>query len=229
MIYLSATGIKDFLACSQKYYWRMSSAEESETSDDMLVGNVFHKLMQTSALATDFEKQAFEQAKVITEQKAYQKFFFCVDEWCNGNLKETLNLSPDDEVEKYFRIKIDEDVAITGKIDRITKDGVVIDWKTARKTPSNINNDIQFLLYRWAFHKIYGKYPAKVLYVSSFDGSIIPLKVTNSYQYMLDVLIPGVIRQVKAGNFYKSGLYTGECYMCSYKSFCLGGNSELSG
>lgn len=220
-LHLSATSIKDFLVCNQRYYYRINYPEESSTNEDMEVGTGIHKLVEVHALDENFMKLAEEASKRFTAKKYADKYFQCAYNFYHDPFIHQI-ISKDDLVEKSFKIKIAEDVYIVGKMDRVTEDGVVIDWKTSKNTPKSIDDDIQFLVYYWAYHKLFSKRPAIVMHYNLYNGEYVTLKITDKYNTLFDEVIPGIIRQIKSGNYYKSGIYTGGCYMCNFKQFCLG-------
>ena len=73
------------------------------------------------------------------------------------------------QLERYFRLPYPNAVnpvcTIEGYIDMVTDDAV-IDFKTGSESPSKkyVENDLQFIIYYWAYQQLYGEYPDKVIY-----------------------------------------------------------------
>ena len=90
-------------------------------------------------------------------------------------------LTEEDDAEKFFRIKLETDVLLVGKMDRVVKpSGLVLDWKTSASSISNINDDVQFLIYYYAYTRLYNKPPSLVAYVSLLNEKLISLNIERS-------------------------------------------------
>lgn len=109
-----------------------------------------------------------------------------------------------------------------GKFDRINK-GTVFDWKTSANPPKRIDNDPQFIIYDLAYSLIYNQRPEGIYLASLKEGRLI--RYTESKEHrnaLVDKIIPNFIDDVRRKEFTKTGLFTGACYRCPYKTPCLG-------
>jgi CRISPR/Cas system-associated exonuclease Cas4 (RecB family) len=221
-INISASLIRDYLSCPTKVFYRINHPETSIQSKEMLLGEIVHKAIETS---WDFPELAKEYVTRLSRSKLpgdWDSELFATT--CIKNYWEIFRgmLSENDQIEKFFKIEFSEGVYIVGKMDRVTSDGLVIDWKTNRKTPKSITYDPQFILYHWAYTKLFNKQPKGVYYASLTDGSILRLSPdTPHYKSLFEDLIPSIISDIKNQNLPKTGIFTGACYRCPYKEACL--------
>jgi CRISPR/Cas system-associated exonuclease Cas4 (RecB family) len=187
----------------------------------MIAGNIVHKLIELHKIGEVISEDKVD--KLIGEYKL-------VDLSLKKRIESCLRVffrdyeslvSNGDIIEYVFKLPFSTGVNITGRIDRITPDGILIDWKTGGYVPENVDNDIQFILYYWAYSKVYGEQPNKVFYISLLKNKIIEF---NYKQYYFDQLfnqvIPGIVKQIKNKEYFREGLYSGACKNCSYMTTC---------
>jgi PD-(D/E)XK nuclease superfamily len=73
------------------------------------------------------------------------------------------------QLEKYFRLpypnKDNPICTLEGYIDMVTEEAV-IDFKTGKDKPSKkaVENDLQFVIYYWAYEQLYGRAPKSIIY-----------------------------------------------------------------
>jgi len=220
MIYLSASSIRDFIACSKRFYYRKNFSEESVETQDASAGTIVHKLLELHWKNCDFES---DFNKLTTEydldNDRQQKALKCLDNYKTSSIRE--KLKDNDLTEFYFKEKIQNGVVLVGKIDRIVvDDAIVIDWKTGI-TKKNISNDIQFIVYYTMYKKIFGSYPSALLQVNLAKGDISTFYPSKDYiDTLYDQIIPKMIGQIKSKRYYKEGYYNGSCYFCPFIGIC---------
>lgn len=215
-INISASLIRDYLSCRSKVFYRVNHPELSISNKEMLLGVVVHKSLEK------YWYSPSEALEYITKSISVDDYDFCIK--CIQNYHNNFQefLTSEDEIEKRFKIEFSPGVYVVGKMDRITKDGLVFDWKTNRKTPKSINNDPQFILYHWAYTKIYNKPPQAIYYASLTDGSLLMLDPTKEYYTQLfEEIIPFIIQDIKNHSLPRTGIFTNDCYRCSYMEACL--------
>jgi hypothetical protein len=66
--------------------------------------------------------------------------------------------------ELSFNMQFYDICKVRGFIDLITDDEVIVDFKSAKRKPKDLQNDPQFMLYAWVFFQMYGKWPARVIW-----------------------------------------------------------------
>jgi len=221
MIYLSASGIKDFLVCPQRYRFRVTNSLEAKTSDAQIVGLAVHSFLEKWALLekSEFIDKIETCAQELSNPVNRQTFIFALRNYLDLNI--TPLLSEDDVIEQDFKIKIDTDAFLVGKMDRVLSSGIILDWKTSSRAIKNIDTDIQFLLYRHAYKRMYNKYPVAVFYVNLSEPELVPLKKPEMNEKELLDMIPKIIIQIRSELFYRSGIFNKACYMCNFKDLCL--------
>jgi CRISPR/Cas system-associated exonuclease Cas4 (RecB family) len=216
-IFVSASSIKDYLACSKKLYYRTFLPDLGIINDPMAVGIVVHKALE---LYWNDYQRAKNYVKNNLNSRHVDKAIFFIENYFGSFRCVT---SDEDIIEKKFKIKVGADAYLVGKIDRISN-GVIIDWKTAAKPPKSIDKDIQFLIYDLAYRKMYGKPPANVLYAALTTGEFIRYIHDDALSEVLKTeIIPEVINALKDNTFTRRGMFgSSTCYSCIYKGACLG-------
>lgn len=232
MIRLSASFIKDYLSCYRKGFYRIQSPEEAVQNDDMIVGTIIHKVLENKWNTSYSEANKYANY-LVTKYNISDPNPLRMGK-ISRSLRNYFNdfsslLSKEDIIESFFKIpyKDSSDVLMTGKFDRITKDGLIIDWKSELTTPASISGDIQFIIYYETYKKIYKKEPKKVLNVSLVNGKVVEFIPDEYYiTELYDKVIPDIISNIKAGNTSRTGLYSGACYSCQFNGICF---KELKG
>lgn len=227
-IHISATGIKSFLTCQQQYFFRVNYPEEAVDTVYMAVGKIAHKAIEKQWRDRD---EALKLTKKLIEEYNLDTVYGnkCLDFVDNYFIYFSNLTSEDDTIEEYFKIKWEDGVFITGLFDRVTPNGTVLDWKTSAKTPKNVNNDVQFMLYHWAYEQLRGKRPSSVLFASLRNGGIVPFKYHGMYMdALLYEVIPSMIQSIRRGEFARTGMMNSwTCQRCIYRDFCWSQYYEL--
>lgn len=221
---LSASMIKDFLSCQKKAYFRLNAPEEQEQTYQMAVGSIVHDTLEK--YWNDYDKAiefADNQIKRYNLKRGVSVVYKSL-----GNFFDnfTYLVHDTDEVERYFKVPYSAEVNLVGKFDRITKDGVLIDWKTGGIVPTDISSDAQFILYEYAYKKIFGDYPKRIFYVSLPSVKIIPYERNEALANQLfNEVIPYVIENlsynIKNNSFVRNGLFGYKtCDNCPFSDIC---------
>lgn len=129
-------------------------------------------------------------------------------------------LLPDDKIEMGFKIPISSDVFLVGKLDRVSG-GNVFDWKTSKDVPTDVSNDIQFIIYNWAYKRLTNSSASGVYYASLSSGNLIKYNFNQLYYDVLfNDIIPQAIKVIKSKDFVRNGVFRKQCYWCQYKIAC---------
>lgn len=221
MIYLSASSIKDFIACEMKYDFRRLKFEESAKTEPLVIGSLVHEAIEkhwdNHDRAEQYVKNQFKLYNLTSKGKS--KVLICLD---NFFFNFSHLLSKEDEIEKFFKIKYSKDVIITGKIDRIISGHFVFDWKTTTKPPRDISNDAQFILYYNAYKELYKVFPSSVFYASLTTGKLIKYEENKLFTDKLyNEVIPKMIKTIRENSFVHTGLFGYNiCNNCVFKDYC---------
>jgi len=220
VIYLSASSISDFIQCSQKVMYRFSKTQQIPTKG-MTVGRITHEAIEKGwndkSMAYDVVKKlgsANDLARLdVIGMEFMMDIFF---------LNFRSRLGDNDLIEYKFKLPLYDDVFIVGKMDRISN-GNIFDWKTKSIIPKSLSNDVQCIIYDYAYEKIFHE-PAKSINVCSLSkGSLVPYIKKDIYvDEIFENIIPRMIKTVKNNSFERTGMFNHSCFMCPYKQVCLG-------
>jgi len=219
-INISASLLKDYLLCPRMVHYRLTLPKGGIPTPDMLVGNIVHWTLEKywKDINTALNFCLKECSDNQLEKEHIDKAVKCINSFFKNFQWLT---SPQDKIEVRFKLKISEDVFLTGRMDRILENHTIVDWKTSKESPRNITYDPQFIVYYLAYKQMYGVVPSSVIYASLYDGKMVgfvsnPL-LTNS---MVSGIIPAVIENIRLERLPPTGLYVGKCFRCQYKEIC---------
>ena len=220
-IFISASMLNDFVHCNRMVYYRINHPELQTQNKEMIIGEVVHsaieKFWDLNAAGCFYAIE--ELRKRLPEHAESTDFSLDCLHIYYSNFQKLLTYN--DTVEAKFKVQYDKDVFIVGKMDRIS-DGKVFDWKTTRKPPTNIDKDIQFILYNWAFKEIYNAEPSGVYYASLTNGSLIKYNKNPIVQdFLLGEVVPQLISTIRSKNYIHNGVFKRSCYRCVYSDTCL--------
>jgi CRISPR/Cas system-associated exonuclease Cas4 (RecB family) len=229
-INLSASSIKDFLVCSKRYYYRINSIGNSVPNDGMAVGSTVHY-----AIETCWNKNYSVAMRSALSYMQKNNISF-TDNFYSNKISVSLKnffanykflLTKNDETEKKFKIDFSNNVCFVGRIDRIIKssDGnnMLVDWKTSQRDPFTIDIDPQFLLYKYAYEILYGRKPARVLYINVYTNRMLSLtNDADNYKKLFSVTVPEIISRIKSNNYALEGLKKrNACKYCQFREQCM--------
>jgi hypothetical protein len=217
-IRLSASLIRDYIVCPKRAYYRLYEPEQAISDASTNIGIVVHELVEKhwqsgTAMASHASELITKHNLKSREEDVYN---------CISNFEKFRQyLSDEDTIERFFTIPYDT-TTIVGKMDRITKDGMIFDWKTGNP-PLNLTRDPQFILYYLAYKNMYGKLPRAVYYASLSKGTLTMFKPDEVVIRDFEVsLLPEVLRQLRNKVFPRYGLYAyNACIRCSYYHHCF--------
>lgn len=220
-IYLSASMIDDFISCNRKVYYRIHRPDVQIENREMIIGSAVHYTLEKN---WDNEEMANKQIyailinKLPNDKSALKHAQDCLQTFFQlfrGYVQK------DDKIERRFKINYDDDVYIVGKMDRISG-GNLFDWKTTKRPPSQVSNNPQFILYNWAYERLFKSLPTGVYYASLVNGSLIKYRHDESTAKVLfDEIIPDALNAIRRGDYIHNGVFRGACYRCPYAGTCL--------
>jgi hypothetical protein len=220
-IFVSASALKDYLKCPKMAYYRIFEPEYKTSNREMIIGEIVHRVVEKAWKDLDV---ALNLGRALAEnndidavgKQSIEHFIHTFFE----NFIPLLTI--EDKVEKFFKVKLEEDVYLVGKLDRVSR-GIVFDWKTNSTVPKVIDNDPQFIIYNHAYNLIYNKQPEGIYFGSLKTGGLIRYNESKEHSdALINHIIPNYIDDVRKKNFIKQGLFNGACYRCPFKIPCLG-------
>jgi CRISPR/Cas system-associated exonuclease Cas4 (RecB family) len=221
MLKISESLVKDYLSCPKKCDYRINHTGEAIQTAKMAQGSIIHKVLETSwrnskEAISEAEKQIKNYNIKVDSKEIYK---------CIANFFSTFKsmVNEEDEVENYFKISYAENIQLVGRLDRITKDGVVIDWKSGEGEPEDIERDIQCMFYYLAYRRLYNKEPAGVYLAYLAKKKLILYKPNKIFIDEFErEIIPHVINGVKNKIYPRAGLFQYRCCKnCSYNNICF--------
>jgi len=66
--------------------------------------------------------------------------------------------------EMSFNLPFYDICKVRGFMDLITEDDIIVDFKSARRRPKDLQKDPQFMLYAWSFFQMFGRWPKSVVW-----------------------------------------------------------------
>jgi hypothetical protein len=221
MLYISASMLDNFITCNRQAYYRLVRPDLAVQSREMIIGEIVHKTIELHWDNQDFANQYYiaeilqrlpdDKSALLHAQECLSIFFEVFAQY----------LTPEDEIEKKFKLLYDKDVYIVGKMDRIS-DGKIFDWKTTNSPPKNIDRSVQSIVYDWAYRKQFDKSPTGVYLASLSDGSLIKhnYNAIIADELMYEI-VPNVIHAIKNKQFVRNGIFRKACFKCQYARSCL--------
>lgn len=224
-IYLSATSIADFVKCPQKVLYRLKKTVPEVLSKEMIMGRIVHTALERgwnnreraySIVNSEIKSTSLKKQDQTKMEFMLDLFFL--------NFRHLIK--DNDLIEFKFKLPLYDDVFIVGKMDRISN-GNLYDWKTGI-TANKLGNDVQCIVYDWAYNKHFGHSPSSICIASLTNGQLIPYtRDSLANEELFDNIIPRMIRTIKHDLYERTGIFNHSCFRCVYKAGCLGtGESE---
>lgn len=227
-VYLSASSIADFIDCPQKVLYRITKPFPEVKSVAMIKGTIAHYALEKGWNDRDRALHLVRQEckneglskKDLTDLEFMVDIFFL-------NFRHLVKDT--DLIEHNFKIPLHDDVFIVGKMDRISE-GNLYDWKTGSKIPSRLSNNVQCIIYDWAFKKIFDREAKSINIASLAKGELVPYIKDDFYiKEVFNNIIPRMIRTIKNQSYERLGMFNHSCFMCPYKIGCLERNLDDKG
>lgn len=223
-LFLSASSISDFIQCSQKVKYRFSKTLQIPTKG-MTIGRIAHEAVEKGwndkTVAYEIVRRLGDANDLSHSDIGNMEFFMDI---FHLNFKSLLTHY--DLIEYSFKLPLYDDVFIVGKMDRVSN-GNVFDWKTSSRISKRLDNDVQCIIYDYAYNRIFGERAKSINVCSLSKGNLVPYIAKEIYvNEVFDNIIPRMIRTVRNDSFERTGMFNHSCFMCPYKQVCLGKGVE---
>lgn len=243
--YLSVSQIRTYLRCPRMYELQYIEGLRSPLTSFLLLGRSFHKAIETA------NRAKLEDGEILSVEEVQDTFSEAWDrekaevEWeegeKEGEIKDNgLNMTAFyyEHVGQHLRpvmieqgATIDvEGVPVKVVIDLVEESGLIRDFKTAKRTPSQDEADksIQLTTYALAYRQMTGLRESGAVLDYTVNLKSGP-KIARLETVIDDgrvertvTLIKGVAKAISAGLFYpvEEGM---ACGFCAFRNVCKGG------
>lgn len=199
---VSASKLKTYEKCPKMYLANYKSEQKGNLNIWAVIGTAAHKALemhyrsqamilptfyQRVAMAVTADVDGFENGLSVQKNIASGLSEF------NPAWYTPLLVADKLQLERYFRLPYPNATepicTIEGYIDMVTTAEQVVDYKTGSEKPSKkyVENDLQFIIYYWAYQQLFGTYPSEVIYHRLRDNKQIKGKKFNMEK--LDAII----------------------------------------
>lgn len=236
LIKLSASRLKTHSNCNRKYWYTYHSEIEEAKHPAALIGTIVHRTIEqtyrtlmtdgadtvVNPLMTYYEVMQEELQKhpdVEVEHKLRQDGATMVNNYSFARLPT--------HIEYEFKLpfpSLEEPLCIIhGFMDQVYDWGF-IDMKTSKRKPNQLilDNDLQFVLYYWAYQQCFGKEPERSVWYHLRTGEELEARSLGARSKLhaatqaVTKLLEDNHRQDWVKNISES------CAWCSYRQHCLG-------
>jgi hypothetical protein len=220
-LYISASLISDFIDCPQKVLYRLNYPEASIKNTSMIIGGIVHEALHNF---WNDERGAIEYITKstlkypLTSLVMFEPAYKCVASY----FRNFRHLCSEFDLPEYsFKLEIDKDTFLVGKIDRILKSGTILDWKTSSIVKKDIATNIQFIIYSEVFTRLFQKPPIAAYLASLPNGVLTKFEHQKPLtDLVFSSIIPTVIRTIKHQDYSRIGVFKNQCGGCTYRVMC---------
>ncbi len=229
LITLSASKMKTFATCPKKYWYEYVQRSDKKKHPAAVLGTAVHRTIErlhteeypkedsVVLLAEEYQKESLA-ADVPMDSKLFSDGIKMVD------LYDIMKWQPK-ETEKLFELAFPNQAHplcnIIGYFDQIYDEGFA-DLKTNKIKPMRgvLDNNLQFIIYTWAFKEIYGYDPSMRIWNhlrTGEDFKADTLGKVDRAQRVIERILDAEITGI-----YDPNVDDMVCRICSYRLPCLG-------
>lgn len=228
LVTLSASKLKTYNACPRKYWYEYVQHKSKMKHPAAVLGIAVHKTIERLhkegdipsgriiVLADEYQKESLA-SEVQMDARLFSDGVKMVDTY---DIYKRTPIDTEKEFTLEFPNKAHALCKIKGYLDQVYNEGF-IDLKTNKAKPMRgvLDNDLQFIIYTWAFKEIYGYEPELRLWNHLRTGEELEASTLNKVDQA-----QRIIERVLESEF--TGIYdtcVGDaCRICSYRLSCLG-------
>lgn len=236
----SASRIATYQTCPRLYYFQYVEKLEQPKHILTLMGSALHKSIET------FYQQGTQPLSVFS--KEFYGSLRHADTAVGLRGKESpaevflLGQSILEKIEWTFKpIKIEMGFNIPfpseespvcnmrGFIDMVLEGDILVDHKSSKTKPTKkkLSDNIQFLIYMWAYNKTFGKFPEKMYWHHLRTQELIEVSIDN-FDQRIEALQDVIIR-IQTDATYDKIDQNGFCRnVCNFKDRCWGTDVETN-
>jgi hypothetical protein len=231
---LSASKIKTFSSCPRKFMYEYIERQEKVKHPAAVMGTAVHKAIDTvykawrSDLAAPDPREVYwnvwadeilKNAGMQTDQKLLMDGLSIVEKY---DFSKAVPKDTEVEFRLPFPNSIEPICEMHGFIDQMFDWGLK-DMKTSKRKPMQfaLNNDLQFIIYRWAFKELTGDSPSDVFWFHLRTQEDIAFDLSKDKTDFAARVVERILESNETGVYDRC---IGEsCVFCSYRAVCLEG------
>lgn len=218
--------IKTFLECPQKYnliYNEHIDLPSGNSSSE--IGKKIHTLINYKLKGCNIEKIL----EILNKPENISLKIL----WDNFLEVETGEIT---DCEYTFNVSVNEKIRLTGRVDAIRKNGnkyEILDWKTGSSKNTDVNNDLQTIIYLYSIYKYLSFYNK----INNFDD------LSMTYYFLKEKTSKSVFFTEELFEYYKMFIINNvedilktsffdiksskQCLNCKYSVICKHINNDL--
>ncbi len=238
---ISASKLKTFKLCPKKYKHRYIDKINDDSNISAVWGKALHTAIQMKYSSNENPRITFQDA-MIKEMDYYTTKGVIVrgGEYYNKFVKMGKDILDKTDwsqfipmmyeekmlLEQYFIFPFPFDnpiCQIEGYIDLIDERGYVVDHKSGKEKPTEkmLNNDIQFIIYYWAYLQEFHKPPTKMYWHHLRTQLLYEVNVHNEFEYKQQLLLEDIQALLSAQLFHRKEHDSFCEKYCPYFSKCF--------
>jgi CRISPR/Cas system-associated exonuclease Cas4 (RecB family) len=230
---LSASKLKTFSSCPKKFYYEYVDRQESTKHIAAIMGTAVHKSIDSvySARRNGHASQdvdilyhiAWTEEFIRSPGAVYDRKVF--EDGLGIVKRYDFEKRTPNATEFEFRLPFPDPIMpmceIHGYIDQMYDWGLV-DMKTSKRKPAQVllDNDLQFIVYAWAFYNIVGENPNHVLWHHLRTGEDLEFNLSIDKVDLASRVVERILESQESSVWDRN---VGEaCLFCSHRRVCLG-------
>jgi len=215
LLTVSASKLKSFRTCHRQYYYKYVLPKSKRPVDQPGISGIFGTALHKTI-------EAYYRDNVANPTFYFQEYFFNSIteqektgvvkgvEWANKMLAVGKKILREFDWTRFDPMELEYEFLlpypdkanpvfyVTGYIDMITRDGLIVDHKSQSRVPHQdfLDNDGQFILYAWAYLQIYGKLPKAVIWNQLRTNKLVTVDVLTGFDQKLAYLVDDIMALV---------------------------------
>ena len=189
MFTVSASRLKLYTTCRAQYYDKYIRRQPDTLNTSSLFGSALHKAIEYYYTKKRNPQYTFRRymtcmydhytkTKDFTEYEPFSTLIKKGNDILSGF---DFNRFAPIENELAFTYDLTDRVRMHGFIDMVTAHGFIVDFKSSKRKPKDLQNDIQFITYVWAYVQKYEALPNKVIWYHLRTNELIEVDAATLY------------------------------------------------
>lgn len=243
---ISASKINVYRTCAKQYYYKYILPYNSRPQDDKnvaaLLGTALHRAIELKYREGKNPSLVFQDVMNDTitewENKHYKinaAGYYSTALKVGKDIIKSFDWNRFDPIELEYAFTLpfpnpqNPLVNITGYIDLIDRDGIVVDHKSASVAPNQdeLNHNPQFILYAWAYEQLYGTRPTGIIWNHLRTARLYEANIYERYEDKIAQLTNDIIAMLENEHHARRKIDKVCKSECSFFTLCYGEKSKV--